>query len=135
MTGYMYAAQVGDYLKIGYTWHPGQRVINLRHEYQCNVYLIGIVNGWESIERKFHIANRAFAVGPEIYPADVPSVVEFLKRLAPYSSNRGKCGPRGPLKWTVPYPLGIVPISRQNLRKKLGTPSLSPQQTIEGNAA
>jgi hypothetical protein len=119
MTGFIYAARIGDFIKVGYTWHPTQRVINLRSEFRCLVELIGVVEGFEATERNFHSANRHFAVSGEIYPADAPPVIEFMKAVTPYISGRSTCGPRGPMKWTESLPAGTVPVSRHQILREL----------------
>ena len=129
--GYVYAAQIGDFVKIGYAWLPCERLTNLRSEYRCAVTLLGVVEGGHRDELNFHSANSRYAVASELYPKDAAPIVEFLRMVVPYRRPSKGRWPHRPKKWHTPLPAGVIPISRIAFGRSAPVSSQRPSEAAD----
>lgn len=111
MTDFIYAARIGDFIKIGYSWHPHNRCSILSCEYDCEVALVGVIDGDRRKELDFHKENRQFAVLSEIYPKDAPCVVAFLAKCRPLP-RKERAVLHGNAKKRAALAAGLLPVSR-----------------------
>lgn len=108
MTGYIYAARIGETIKVGFSCRPGVRVGILKSQHKCWVDLIGVVDASPRDESSFHRRNRRYAVGSELYPADAPPIVDLISRLHSRADMDKDARPRRPRRWFPPF-AGILP--------------------------
>jgi hypothetical protein len=106
---YIYAVQIGENVKIGFTYNLGARLSTLRSQYKCAAPLLGVIPT-ESVreERAFHRKHQMHAVASEVYPGGSPPVTEFLSRSVAYVPMKNERWPHIPHKWASPYPPNYV---------------------------
>ena len=116
MNGYLYAAKIGDFVKIGFSIFPVHREQTLRSQYQSSVEILGVVPGQRADETKFHRKNRKFAVAIEIYPSDAPPIIAFLNVSEPYHEQVSD--DRRQRKCETTHPHGQIPFNRYAKKQK-----------------
>lgn len=84
---YFAIESTGRYIKIGWSYRPGNRLRYLRYSAHrrfgsANVTYIGIICGTEKLEAQLHRRFAAHAVGAEWYTASAP-LLEYIESLRP----------------------------------------------------
>ena len=104
MSGFIYAAKIGNNVKIGWTENLENRRCGLRSRYKCAAEFIGVLPATRMQESKFHRRHKDSSVASEVYPAESAPVVEFMNVATPYVHKRnvGASGRRP--KWDNKFP-------------------------------
>lgn len=89
MTGFIYAIESGDAVKIGYAADPVRRVAELNTGCPSRHRLIGFIEGTQNQERRLHSSLRQWRRRGEWFSKD-GDVLNFLALLPPFKPKARK---------------------------------------------
>lgn len=90
MSGYVYAIQSGDAVKIGFSGKPTTRIKNLQTGNPGRAELLGFVEATGQQERELHQLLGSARIKGEWFQRNHPLIVHFLSLLPPFREDASK---------------------------------------------